>query len=363
MYWKQELSIEGRTDSQPDAEPLELFSVALRKLHRVNLSCGVEGVQNLLLIARFGFFYAIGISTWEMSSFCLRICIECGFHRQPTSDLVPMQEQMQRRVFWQSYNIERYSSATLGRPFGISDDAISVSLPANVGDATLNHAMAMFPGCSLDDLIKKHLTENFLTGMTLSNSQTRLCQISSDMFLSLRQLRYQTVAPSSSRRLSSPLSGFRHILDNFTSGDEVWIKYCSYLDKLHQWRESSKQFELNNSSPASTGEVLMLDMRWIDLHSYQEKLTLIRLVIEPGINHNQPNNSLIDALDLVDELYDSASHIIMLYSELVGDARIEPTTGRLYRVLTAGLSILYTIIIESQGAQNNAPREPASLVA
>ena len=63
-----------------------------------------------------------GCSVWEICQICLRICIELGLHQHPRK--LPenlLAEQMNRRVFWECYMLDRISSITLGRPFGIEE--------------------------------------------------------------------------------------------------------------------------------------------------------------------------------------------------------------------------------------------------
>lgn len=46
----------------------------------------------------------------------------------------PLKTQLRRRVFWCSYNLDRASAITLGRPFGIMDYDIDVDLFLDMDD-------------------------------------------------------------------------------------------------------------------------------------------------------------------------------------------------------------------------------------
>jgi len=68
-----------------------------------------------------------------LSGMAVRHCIELGLHRQiawtegnVNSDALSM--EMQRRVFWVSYNIDRASAMTLGRPISLHDSDIRVDV-------------------------------------------------------------------------------------------------------------------------------------------------------------------------------------------------------------------------------------------
>lgn len=73
------------------------------------------------------------------------MCIEQGLHRPPRRRLPLLEEQLHRRVFWECYMIDRYSSSTLDRPFAIADQDITTALPAHVGDTELVAVSALYP--------------------------------------------------------------------------------------------------------------------------------------------------------------------------------------------------------------------------
>lgn len=358
VYRNQERFVRGATeDAENMVSPVDLFSVAMRSARQVNLLYGIQGVQNLLLVARFCFFQDVGMSLWDLASLNMRTCIECGFHRQPTAPLPAIEEQMRRRVFWQCYGLERYASTTLGRPFTIPDEAITVKLPANVDDSVLQEAATLLPNTSLDELTEAQAPPKGLTDTSVAISHIQLRQITSRMSRDYRILRNQLLtsqdSPGSSRNSADDL-------DLFSLNGKVWNIYYQYSQELHNWRLYSGMHTHKDIAPDSNGQLFLHDSRWIDLHFHQEKLFLIRLSIEPS---SATDSHFINPADLLEELYDAASNVIVLYSEIADDAKIEPTAGRLYRVLTAGLSILYTIVIESQVGQakdkhRNGPSRP-----
>ncbi|KAK6419638.1 hypothetical protein LTR81_007183 [Elasticomyces elasticus] len=120
-----------------DFHPYSFFLAACALTDNINILDGLDGIQNLLLIARFGVYFHTGISLWELARVCIRLCIELELHLSPLIALDPIHEQHQRRVFWECYVQDRYSSTTLGRPFAIADDDIEVLLPAPLFDNEL----------------------------------------------------------------------------------------------------------------------------------------------------------------------------------------------------------------------------------
>lgn len=67
-------------------------------------------------------------SKWDLSRVAMRICIENRYHRRPNRRLAPMEEQMQKRVFWACYISDRHNSSVLGRPVALLDEEINVEV-------------------------------------------------------------------------------------------------------------------------------------------------------------------------------------------------------------------------------------------
>lgn len=67
----------------------------------------------------------------SLSGLALRQCIELGFHRNPRrlrARRNSLELEMQKRLFWISYALDRCAAVTLGRPFGISDSDIDLDV-------------------------------------------------------------------------------------------------------------------------------------------------------------------------------------------------------------------------------------------
>lgn len=67
----------------------------------------------------------------KISGMAMRHCIELGYHRSTERyrNLVdPLTKEISKRCFWVAYDIDRVASFILGRPAGISDNAIDVEV-------------------------------------------------------------------------------------------------------------------------------------------------------------------------------------------------------------------------------------------
>jgi hypothetical protein len=325
-YRKQELSLHPSESAASFPDPTMLFSIAMRRRSNLNLLSGLDGIQNLLLVARFGFFYLTGASLWEISSLCMHVCIDVGLHQPPRLPLSAFGEQMRRRVFWQCYNMNRHCATTLGLPFGIADSHISVMPIADIEDEVLLNTVQPLDAIELSP-------PGVSTDLSLMIWQVQLRQICSKMREDFKNL----------KRLSQSDSGEFKECEDAAALWDVHVKHASHLSR---WRS---EFPLSfvGNSPLND----YLSTTWRDLHYFQEKLFLVRCSIDHSSSQSAAKD---DPLDLVEELYNSASNVVKLYSQILGVAGIELTVGRLYRVLTAGLSALFTVVIEVQNAKRDS---------
>ncbi|KAK7593276.1 hypothetical protein V3481_004365 [Fusarium oxysporum f. sp. vasinfectum] len=122
-------------DKTFDQHPFGFFSAALEMNPPADSRYNTLGnIENLILIARFGVYYNIGCSLWELSRLCMRSCIELDLHRRRPklcgTDTSLLQQC--QKVFWEAYLLDRFSSRTLGRPFAIADRLISTDIPNSI---------------------------------------------------------------------------------------------------------------------------------------------------------------------------------------------------------------------------------------
>ncbi|ESU15389.1 hypothetical protein FGSG_13457 [Fusarium graminearum PH-1] len=85
----------------------------------------------MLLLAVFSLFNPSGGSTWHLMGFIWTNCLAAGLHKTaiPQSRLGPDTAYRSDWVFWTVYLLDRSLASSMGRPFGITDEDISVSIP------------------------------------------------------------------------------------------------------------------------------------------------------------------------------------------------------------------------------------------
>ncbi|KAF0328560.1 fungal specific transcription factor domain-containing protein [Colletotrichum asianum] len=224
--------------------PEGYYLAALQHMGSDFLTRGLASIQDLLLICRFGIYHRIGTSgsnaycrlhsvltplfegtsIWDVIRLCGRLCIEQGLHlnENPSSNF--MQAQMERRVFWQFYMIDRYSSTLLGKPFGIDDRDIETSFPADANDedlVTANQSSRDFAAFRLS-----HITLE-TTEMAVFFTSVRLRQISSRIHTEFSRLARNYFESSQS---------------HFAPG-YIYTTLSRLMQELQRWRDDSPVFQ------------------------------------------------------------------------------------------------------------------------
>lgn len=131
------IDIEAQELTLPDAH-LDFFDVATQQISGLIHSNSLETVQGLLLMTVFAVNERRRINSWHAIGLAVRTAIDLGLQRASTSsssDILTM--EMQRRVFWSVYALDRNVSISLGRPFSIGDADFDVPLPGYHSDDDL----------------------------------------------------------------------------------------------------------------------------------------------------------------------------------------------------------------------------------
>ena len=313
--------------------PFGYYLAALAHIGSVPLIGTPDAIQNSLLIGRFGMYHHVGTSLWDISNFCMRQAIELGFHAPPQSPIPAIEEQKQRRIFWECYILDRYSSGILGRPFAIADEDISVELPILADDEVLKAANIT----SLSDV--SNVAPSQPTEVSVFVFCIQLRQISSNIHTEFNSGRRQT----SRSAQSTPMP--------FTSAGYVQMKVHNFLAQLDSWRQNAPVFADPNS--------LYERPEWYDFMLEKDKLTLFRGAMHtaPKLSNNSPPADLL-ALSLR-----SAIRVITLYSEMLEKRYITWTRSYFQAIFAAGLSVLFCLGLDRSAANQENVEEASSPVA
>lgn len=325
------------------------YLAAMRHFNEGFMANGVPAIQDLLLICRFGVYHhtgalrppspkrkslltavsavsaqlmtisVSGTSIWDVVQLCVRMCIEQGLHQPPGRQLPLLEEQLQRRVFWQCYMIDRYSSSTLDRPFAISDHDIATALPAHVDDADLAAASALYPDLAT---FETRYIGSVPNEMTVFLACVRLRQITS---------RIQSLASVVGKHNSRRAPGQLQLL----STGNVFCALDELLNALEDWRTSTPML--------ARPKCLYERHEYFEFLYAREKLLLIRRVMEvvPKRKGVPPQHLL--ALSLR-----TASRGIELFSGLFEENAITYTRSYFSFLFTAGLSIMLSVSVSDR---------------
>jgi hypothetical protein len=296
--------------------PYGYFKAAEGYLGSIPLIKDLDAVQNLLLIARFGMYHHV-TSLWEISQVCMRQCIEWRLHMPRLSPLNLLSEQHRRRIFWECYILDRYSSGILGRPFAISEDDISIGLPIDADDEALMTSTAP----TLDDMPQN--TSSRPTELSIFIHCIKLRQISSRI-----HTRFYTGTGSGSHLNSMAKRGRS---SGHISIGHVYTYFSRFQMELKAWRLTAPIYP----SPRSLYE----RPEWHDFLYEKDLMLLAR-----GALHNIPPRSLIATgvfKEVFTACYVSARQVIELYANLMAKRAITWTRSYFQVIFTAGLTLIY----------------------
>ncbi|KAF2427826.1 hypothetical protein EJ08DRAFT_332714 [Tothia fuscella] len=92
----------------------------------------LETLRAVLLLAQFVSMCPWQGSLWHLTGIALRLSIDLGLHWESETQAVNTSAELlyeRRRLWYSAYQFDRILGITLGRPFGIADESIRVSLP------------------------------------------------------------------------------------------------------------------------------------------------------------------------------------------------------------------------------------------
>ncbi|KAK1978844.1 hypothetical protein LZ30DRAFT_727887 [Colletotrichum cereale] len=307
--------------------PEGYYLAALQHLGTDFLTRGLGSVQDLLLVCRFGIYHRIGTSIWDVIRLCGRLCVEQGLHLdgQPSKSL--LHTQMKRRVFWQFYTIDRYSSTLLGKPFAIDDRDIETSFPVDANDEDLLAADQ-----ALQDLAAFRITHVSLAPneMTVFFISMRLRQISSRIHTEFSKL---------SRNHSDPSQS--HLAPG-----HIYTTLSCLMRELQEWRDGAPVFP--------RPKCLYESQDWYDLLLAREQLYLVRRAIDLMPKRDGKTPPHVSVLYLK-----TALRTIQVYSTLCQHRPlITHTRSYFHMMFTAGLSVMFCVssatVLDREDAQNAA---------
>ncbi|KAK6532666.1 hypothetical protein TWF281_006845 [Arthrobotrys megalospora] len=124
--------------SEPQTEALRFYKAALTCRELLATTSRLTTVQNTLLLCLFSLHSTLSQDAWRLSRRALHISIESEFHLSRGSKTRSSEDemrinQMQRRVFWSAYCLNRMTSNLIyDRPPSIPEASIDVEMPSEL---------------------------------------------------------------------------------------------------------------------------------------------------------------------------------------------------------------------------------------
>jgi len=225
-----------------------------------------------------------------------------------------IEEHLQRRLFWQCYIIDRYSSTTLDRPCAIAERDIHVGFLVDANDNDIIASNEMYP--NLDSYSAAHVAQGN-TEMSVFIQCLRLRQITS-----LIQSKFSHTSTSS--------SSYSTAQQNLLMTGRIYSDLEIIFGKLQEWRNLAPVLDNPNC--------LYETQEWFDHLLARERLLLIRKAIDlsPKRNGVPPKDLLILCLE-------AGILSITLFSSQFLKGKITYTRSYFQMMFTAGLSVMFCI--------------------
>lgn len=313
---------------------------------------GLEELQAVLLLASFALLRPVAPGLWYIVGVATRLAVDLGLHYEDgtgidsaTKDGNQAQSRIdarergrrewvrdiRRRLWWCVYSFDRLVATCVGRPFGISDQAISTDLPSMIDDKYITKSGLLTPPDGAPTY--KHVAFHYF--------KLRLLQSEIHDVLQYQQARAVRRRASSAAilphaELSSPfLQGF----DSFRSWrHDVHRRLVEWQETAPTRPETGVRFSI---------ELLELNYWQAIILLYQQSLTVpaeLAGELTPADDVSSPSFSNPDEGDEEDHVYlnvaEAGQKVIRIYRQLHRVRLVNYTYLATHHIFMAGMHLL-----------------------
>ncbi|KAJ5161925.1 hypothetical protein N7492_007317 [Penicillium capsulatum] len=316
---------------------------------------GLEELQAVLLLASFALLRPVAPGLWYIVGVATRLAVDLGLHYedgvgldsgskngnqvQPRIDARERGRRewirdMRRRLWWCVYSFDRLVATCVGRPFGISDQAISTEFPSMMDDKYITKSGLLTPPDGAPTY--KHVAFHYF--------KLRLLQSEIHDVLQYQQAR-------AIRRRTDSTAIFPHA--------ELTSPFLQGFESFRAWRHDvhRRLVEWHETAPTrpDTGvrfsiELLELNYWQAIILLYQQSLTVpaeLAGELTPADDVSSPSFSNIDEGDEEDHVYlnvaEAGQKVIRIYRQLHRVRLVNYTYLATHHIFMAGISFLYAI--------------------
>ncbi|KAJ5764948.1 hypothetical protein N7520_004507 [Penicillium odoratum] len=316
---------------------------------------GLEELQAVLLLASFALLRPVAPGLWYIVGVAMRLAVDLGLHYEDGVGLETSKDgnqiqsridarergrrewirDLRRRLWWCVYSFDRLVATCVGRPFGISDQAISTEFPSMMDDKYITKSGLLTPPDGAPTY--KHVAFHYF--------KLRLLQSEIHDVLQYQQAR------AVRRRATDSAIILPHA--------ELTSPFLQGFDSFRSWRHDvhRRLVEWNESAPTrpDTGvrfsiELLELNYWQAIILLYQQSLTVpaeLAGELTPADDVSSPSFSNPDDGDEEDHVYlnvaEAGQKVIRIYRQLHRVRLVNYTYLATHHIFMAGISFLYAI--------------------
>ncbi|GES62326.1 positive regulator of purine utilization [Aspergillus terreus] len=325
----------------------------------------LEELQAVLLLASFALLRPVAPGLWYIVGVAMRLAVDLGLHYEDNAGIdsagdegfnrpqvraddkskprIDTRERgrrewvrdLRRRLWWCVYSLDRLVSCCVGRPFGISDQAISTEFPSLLEDKYITKSGIVAPPDGAPSY--KHAAHHYFKLRVLQSEIQDVLQHQQARFARQR-------APYAARRfmrsdISSPfLQGF----DCFRS----WRK--DVHRRLAEWKQSAPT--RRDTGVRFPVEFLELNYWQAVIMLYQQSLTVpaeLADEVTPAEDVSSPSFSNVDEAEDEDDIYfkvaEAGQKVIRIYRQMHRVRLVNYTYLATHHIFMAGISFLYAL--------------------
>lgn len=322
---------------------------------------GLEELQAILLLASFALLRPVAPGLWYIVGVAMRLAVDLGLHYEDgtgidctadeqagqsaeksgvgTKQRIDSRERgrrewvrdLRRRLWWCVYAFDRLVGCSVGRPFGISDQAISTEFPSLLDDKYITKSGFLTPPDGTPSY--KHPAQNYFKLRVMQSEIQDVLQCQQ-----VRLARHRVPHSAQVFNLSDLPSPFLQGFDSLRS----WRK--DVLRRLDEWKKNTPgQQNLGVKFPV---EFLELNYWQTVIMLYQQCLTApaeLAEEITPAEEISSPTFSNIDDAEDKDDIYpkvaEAGQKVIRIYRQLHRVRLVNYTYLATHHIFMAGKDI------------------------
>ncbi|KAB8072809.1 fungal-specific transcription factor domain-containing protein [Aspergillus leporis] len=325
----------------------------------------LEELQAVLLLASFALLRPVAPGLWYIVGVAMRLAVDLGLHYEDGTGIDTLGDEtlnhprrkaedrdqpridtrergrrewvrdLRRRLWWCVYSFDRLVSCCVGRPFGISDQAISTEFPSLLEDKYITKSGIVTPSEGATSY--KHAAHHYFKLRVLQSEIQDVLQHQQTRFA--KHKAPHTVKRFTRTDLTSPfLQGF----DSFRS----WRK--DIHQRLNEWQQTAPT--KHDTGVQFSVEFLELNYWQAIIMLYQQSLTVPAELVDeltPAEDVSSPSFSNVDDGDDEDEIYykvaEAGQKVIRIYRQMHRVRLVNYTYLATHHIFMAGISFLYAI--------------------